>query len=134
MENVEFRGGPERFPDKDPRLNAVFVDQGQMMMMMVEQRGGDGCKLVEVLLTGGAPWGFTLKGGREHGEPLIITKQHHRNLPDSCNSFHKIPNSCNYKLPTHYQNSDLAAKAMELPADSGRHHYISSVWLMVGRS
>ncbi|KAM7177368.1 protein Shroom2 isoform 2-T2 [Macrochelys suwanniensis] len=75
MENVEFRGGPERFPDKDPRLNAVFVDQGQMMMMMVvEQRGGDGYKLVEVLLTGGAPWGFTLKGGREHGEPLIITK------------------------------------------------------------
>ncbi|XP_044848857.1 protein Shroom2 isoform X3 [Mauremys mutica] len=75
MENVELRGGPERFPDKDPRLNAVFVDQGQMMMMMmVEQRGGDGYKLVEVLLTGGAPWGFTLKGGREHGEPLIITK------------------------------------------------------------
>ncbi|XP_050819227.1 protein Shroom2 isoform X1 [Gopherus flavomarginatus] len=74
MENVEFRGGPERFPDKDPRLNAVFVDQGQIMMMMVEQRGGDGYKLVEVLLTGGAPWGFTLKGGREHGEPLIITK------------------------------------------------------------
>lgn len=25
-------------------------------------------------LTGGAPWGFTLKGGLEHGEPLIITK------------------------------------------------------------
>ncbi|XP_053863965.1 protein Shroom2 isoform X2 [Malaclemys terrapin pileata] len=74
MENVEFRGGPERFPDKDPRLNAVFVDQGQMMMMVVEQRGGDGYRLVEVLLTGGAPWGFTLKGGREHGEPLIITK------------------------------------------------------------
>ncbi|XP_026505335.1 protein Shroom2-like isoform X3 [Terrapene carolina triunguis] len=44
------------------------------MMMMVEQRGGDGYRLVEVLLTGGAPWGFTLKGGREHGEPLIITK------------------------------------------------------------
>ncbi|XP_043356852.1 protein Shroom2 isoform X4 [Dermochelys coriacea] len=76
MDNVEFRGGPERFPDKDPRLNAVFVDQGPttMMMMMVEQRGGEGGKLVEVLLTGGAPWGFTLKGGREHGEPLIITK------------------------------------------------------------
>ncbi|XP_067409108.1 protein Shroom2 isoform X1 [Emydura macquarii macquarii] len=77
MENVELRGGgAERFPDKDPRLNAtMFVDQGQMMMMMVvEQRGGDGYKLVEVSLTGGAPWGFTLKGGREHGEPLIITK------------------------------------------------------------
>ncbi|KAF5905405.1 protein Shroom4 isoform X1, partial [Clarias magur] len=25
-------------------------------------------------LNGGAPWGFTLKGGLEHGEPLIITK------------------------------------------------------------
>lgn len=25
-------------------------------------------------LSGGAPWGFTLKGGLEHGEPLIITK------------------------------------------------------------
>ncbi|XP_024612075.1 protein Shroom2-like [Neophocaena asiaeorientalis asiaeorientalis] len=25
-------------------------------------------------LSGGAPWGFTLKGGREHGEPLVITK------------------------------------------------------------
>ncbi|KAM9173125.1 protein Shroom2 isoform 1-T1 [Pangshura tecta] len=74
MENVEFRGGPERFPDKAPRLNAVFVDQGQMMMVVLEQRGGEGYKLVEVMLTGGAPWGFTLKGGREHGEPLIITK------------------------------------------------------------
>ncbi|XP_062344001.1 protein Shroom2 isoform X4 [Cinclus cinclus] len=41
---------------------------------MVEQRAAEGYKLVEVQLTGGAPWGFTLKGGREHGEPLIITK------------------------------------------------------------
>ncbi|XP_042665801.1 protein Shroom2 isoform X2 [Centrocercus urophasianus] len=41
---------------------------------MVEQRAAEGYRLVEVLLTGGAPWGFTLKGGREHGEPLIITK------------------------------------------------------------
>ncbi|KAM6945338.1 protein Shroom2-like [Aplochiton taeniatus] len=30
--------------------------------------------LVNVLLTGGAPWGFTLRGGIEHREPLIITK------------------------------------------------------------
>ncbi|XP_048349197.1 protein Shroom2 isoform X2 [Sphaerodactylus townsendi] len=77
MENVEFRGGPERFPDKDPRLNPVFLDQGQthqQLLMMGEQRGVDPYKLVEVQLTGGAPWGFTLKGGREHGEPLIITK------------------------------------------------------------
>ncbi|XP_042638949.1 protein Shroom2-like [Orycteropus afer afer] len=34
----------------------------------------DGGRLVEVQLSGGAPWGFTLKGGREHGEPLVITK------------------------------------------------------------
>lgn len=33
-----------------------------------------GTRLVEVRLSGGAPWGFTLKGGREHGEPLVITK------------------------------------------------------------
>ncbi|XP_063288309.1 protein Shroom4 isoform X1 [Pelobates fuscus] len=29
---------------------------------------------IHVLLQGGAPWGFTLKGGLEHGEPLIISK------------------------------------------------------------
>lgn len=29
---------------------------------------------LEALLLGGAPWGFTLKGGLEHGEPLIISK------------------------------------------------------------
>ncbi|XP_006120258.2 protein Shroom2 isoform X2 [Pelodiscus sinensis] len=74
MENVELRGGPERLPDKAPRLSAAFGDQGPLLMLMVDPRGGDGHKLVEVLLTGGAPWGFTLKGGREHGEPLIITK------------------------------------------------------------
>lgn len=31
-------------------------------------------ELVEVLLQGKAPWGFTLRGGAEHREPLIITK------------------------------------------------------------
>uniref|UniRef100_A0A3B3Z6C0 PDZ domain-containing protein n=2 Tax=Periophthalmus magnuspinnatus TaxID=409849 RepID=A0A3B3Z6C0_9GOBI len=42
----------------------------------VELRGrdGEGCRLVEAFLTGGAPWGFTLRGGLEHREPLIITK------------------------------------------------------------
>ncbi|TWW63548.1 Protein Shroom2 [Takifugu flavidus] len=30
---------------------------------------------IQVQLSGGAPWGFTLKGGLEHGEPLIITKK-----------------------------------------------------------
>lgn len=30
---------------------------------------------LEALLEGGAPWGFTLKGGLERGEPLIISKR-----------------------------------------------------------
>lgn len=34
-------------------------------------------ELVEVLLQGKAPWGFTLRGGIEHREPLIITKVTH---------------------------------------------------------
>ena len=36
--------------------------------------GSQGEELVEVLLQGKAPWGFTLRGGAEHREPLIITK------------------------------------------------------------
>ncbi|XP_035802118.2 protein Shroom3 isoform X2 [Amphiprion ocellaris] len=35
---------------------------------------GGGWVLVEARLQGGAPWGFTLQGGLEHGEPLIISK------------------------------------------------------------
>uniref|UniRef100_A0A4W6ETS9 Shroom family member 2 n=1 Tax=Lates calcarifer TaxID=8187 RepID=A0A4W6ETS9_LATCA len=31
-------------------------------------------QLVEVLLRGKAPWGFTVRGGTEHREPLVITK------------------------------------------------------------
>ncbi|KAG8137376.1 hypothetical protein E2320_004613 [Naja naja] len=73
---MDLRGGQEKGPDKDPRLNpAVFMDQGHPHQLATgEQRGADPYKLVEVQLSGGAPWGFTLKGGREHGEPLIITK------------------------------------------------------------
>lgn len=37
-------------------------------------RDGDAWKLVQVFLSGGAPWGFTLRGGLEHREPLLITK------------------------------------------------------------
>ncbi|XP_049578687.1 protein Shroom2 isoform X1 [Syngnathus scovelli] len=37
-------------------------------------RDGDGWRLLEVSLSGGAPWGFTLRGGLEHREPLLITK------------------------------------------------------------
>ncbi|XP_054612599.1 protein Shroom3 isoform X2 [Dunckerocampus dactyliophorus] len=36
-------------------------------------RGG-GWVVVEARLQGGAPWGFTLQGGLEHGQPLIISK------------------------------------------------------------
>ncbi|KAG8010944.1 Protein Shroom3 [Nibea albiflora] len=36
--------------------------------------GGSGWVLVEARLQGGAPWGFTLQGGLEHEEPLIISK------------------------------------------------------------
>ncbi|KAG7221183.1 hypothetical protein INR49_017470 [Caranx melampygus] len=36
--------------------------------------GSGGWVLVEARLQGGAPWGFTLQGGLEHGAPLIISK------------------------------------------------------------
>ncbi|GCC29745.1 hypothetical protein chiPu_0008187 [Chiloscyllium punctatum] len=39
-----------------------------------KQKGRHNSVTVEVFLQGGAPWGFTLKGGLEHGEPLIISK------------------------------------------------------------
>lgn len=55
MEGAEPRARPERLAE-------------------AEARATDGVSLVEVQLSGGAPWGFTLKGGREHGEPLVITK------------------------------------------------------------
>ncbi|XP_032425341.1 protein Shroom3 isoform X1 [Xiphophorus hellerii] len=35
---------------------------------------GGGWVLVEARLQGGAPWGFTVQGGLEHGQPLIISK------------------------------------------------------------
>ncbi|KAF4112231.1 hypothetical protein G5714_007026 [Onychostoma macrolepis] len=40
-----------------------------------EHRGnGEGWNVLHVTLAGGAPWGFTLRGGLEHREPLLITK------------------------------------------------------------
>ncbi|XP_067287266.1 protein Shroom2 isoform X2 [Pseudorasbora parva] len=36
--------------------------------------GGGGEELMEFQLSGGSPWGFTLRGGLEYREPLIITK------------------------------------------------------------
>ncbi|XP_057628158.1 protein Shroom3 isoform X2 [Chionomys nivalis] len=41
---------------------------------------------LEALLEGGAPWGFTLKGGLEHGEPLIISKIEEGGKADAVNS------------------------------------------------
>ncbi|KAF4082960.1 hypothetical protein AMELA_G00134490 [Ameiurus melas] len=35
---------------------------------------GEKWVLVDVVLIGGAPWGFTLRGGLEYQEPLIVTK------------------------------------------------------------
>ncbi|XP_069802142.1 protein Shroom2 isoform X2 [Dendropsophus ebraccatus] len=62
----------ERLLPEDLRAPPAMGDQGHPVMM--ERKVLEGCRLVEVLLTGGAPWGFTLKGGKEHGEALIITK------------------------------------------------------------
>ncbi|XP_051490167.1 protein Shroom2 isoform X2 [Apus apus] len=73
MEDVGVRSERERLAGGGPRLGAVLGEPAAVVVM-VEQRAAESYKLVEVQLSGGAPWGFTLKGGREHGEPLIITK------------------------------------------------------------
>ncbi|KAM8975650.1 protein Shroom2 [Pelodytes ibericus] len=70
MDNLESRIG--QFLPQDVRLHQVTVDQGQAVM--VDRKMVDGYRFVDVLITGGAPWGFTLKGGKEHGDLLIITK------------------------------------------------------------
>ncbi|XP_053562433.1 protein Shroom2 [Bombina bombina] len=70
MENLETRTGQERLPLEYTRGNQVLVDQP----IILERKAMEAYRFVDVLLTGGAPWGFTLKGGKEHGEPLIITK------------------------------------------------------------
>uniref|UniRef100_A0A3Q0SFG5 PDZ domain-containing protein n=1 Tax=Amphilophus citrinellus TaxID=61819 RepID=A0A3Q0SFG5_AMPCI len=45
------------------------------------ERGG--WVLVEARLQGGAPWGFTLQGGLEYGEPLVISKVEEAGKADS---------------------------------------------------
>ncbi|KAI4884710.1 hypothetical protein NFI96_024806 [Prochilodus magdalenae] len=62
-----------RFTDRDDRL---IYDSGRTSDPSGGGVGeaGEGWRSVSVSLCGGAPWGFTLRGGREHGEPLIITK------------------------------------------------------------
>ncbi|XP_026102201.1 protein Shroom3-like [Carassius auratus] len=44
-----------------PGSNSAVIQKGKFVF-------------VEAQLQGGAPWGFTLKGGLEHDEPLIISK------------------------------------------------------------
>lgn len=44
-----------------PGSNSVVIQKGKLVF-------------VEAQLQGGAPWGFTLKGGLEYDEPLIISK------------------------------------------------------------
>ncbi|XP_026077775.1 protein Shroom2-like isoform X1 [Carassius auratus] len=39
-----------------------------------EEQKDSGEQCVELKLSGGSPWGFTLRGGLEHHEPLLITK------------------------------------------------------------
>ncbi|XP_033989036.1 protein Shroom3 isoform X3 [Trematomus bernacchii] len=48
----------------------------------LRQQAG-GWVLLEARLQGGAPWGFTLQGGLEHGEPLIISKVEEGGKADS---------------------------------------------------
>ncbi|KAL1023432.1 hypothetical protein UPYG_G00040750 [Umbra pygmaea] len=68
--------------DTDSRSDPRYSDGDHKQWLMerpgdMDQRSRDGVegwRLVEFLLSGGAPWGFTLKGGREHREPLLITK------------------------------------------------------------
>ncbi|XP_033864114.3 protein Shroom2-like isoform X1 [Acipenser ruthenus] len=77
MDIADHRRTDQRFTDKNQRLVRGIVDQqGVEIFSVMEPKAADteGTSLVEVVLTGGAPWGFTLKGGLEHREPLLITK------------------------------------------------------------
>ncbi|KAL7866599.1 hypothetical protein AOLI_G00144130 [Acnodon oligacanthus] len=58
------------------REHRTFGDLEEPWRNPEEKNGTDGeqWELVDVVLTGGAPWGFTLRGGLEYQEPLIITK------------------------------------------------------------
>ncbi|XP_017594435.1 PREDICTED: protein Shroom3 [Corvus brachyrhynchos] len=68
---------------------------------------------LEALLHGGAPWGFTLKGGLEHGEPLIISKIEEGGKADS--------------LPSKLQAGDEVVNINEVELSSSRREAISLV-------
>ncbi|XP_067229179.1 protein Shroom2 isoform X1 [Chanodichthys erythropterus] len=59
------------FPEGDHR---IFYSSDRSGSFDEHHSNGEGWKVVDVTLSGGAPWGFTLSGGSEHREPLLITK------------------------------------------------------------
>lgn len=59
------------FPEGDHR---IFYNSERSGSFDEHHGNGEGWKVVDVTLAGGAPWGFTLRGGLEHREPLLITK------------------------------------------------------------
>lgn len=59
------------FPEGDHR---IFYSSERSGSFDEHHGNGEGWKVVDVTLAGGAPWGFTLRGGLEHREPLLITK------------------------------------------------------------
>ncbi|XP_051997532.1 protein Shroom2-like isoform X2 [Xyrauchen texanus] len=59
------------FAERDHRI----IYSSDRSVSFEEHHGsGEGWTQVDVTLSGGAPWGFTLRGGLEHGGPLVITK------------------------------------------------------------
>ena len=36
---------------------------------------------VEIILVGGRPWGFSIKGGKENDKPLVISKVSYKYFP-----------------------------------------------------
>ncbi|XP_048107574.1 protein Shroom2 isoform X3 [Alosa alosa] len=69
METIEHRI-EKQFVGRDPN----HLREPERYSLDQRNVDGEGWRLVDVLLTGGAPWGFTLRGGQEHHEPLLITK------------------------------------------------------------
>lgn len=71
--------------------------------------GGGGWVLVEARLQGGAPWGFTLQGGLEHGEPLIISKvwdtSRFHYVPQHIHDWHVCDSSTSHDNDTCIENN-----------------------------
>nr|XP_023656700.1 protein Shroom2 isoform X1 [Paramormyrops kingsleyae] len=81
MESMDHRT-EHRLPGRESKTIQAVLHHDVQMLGAPDRRLSDcgGWTFVEVLLTGGAPWGFTLRGGREHQEPLLITKVEENSL------------------------------------------------------